>query len=131
RCPTATRRDRGPGAAVAANQFGRRVNPSLPWPPSPELIENAKKAAPPLAYASGGNGSQHHLTMEMLKQRTGIKLLHVPYKGGTPAAAATAAGETAAVWSGSSNAAQIKAGRLRPLAVSGAQRLALYPDLPT
>jgi tripartite-type tricarboxylate transporter receptor subunit TctC len=69
--------------------------------------------------------------MEMLKRRAGINLLHVPFKGGAPAAAATVAGDTAAVWSGSSNAPQIKAGRLRPLAVSGAQRSPQYPDLPT
>src|SRR5262245_18352551 len=69
--------------------------------------------------------------MEMLKQRAGINLLHVPYKGGAPAAAATVAGDRQAMWSGSSNAPQIKAGRLRPLAVSGAHRSAQYPDLPT
>jgi tripartite-type tricarboxylate transporter receptor subunit TctC len=55
----------------------------------------------------------------------------VPYKGGAPATSATVAGETAAMWAGSSNAPQIKAGRLRPLAVSGAQRSQQYPELPT
>ncbi len=129
--PIDTLKDLTPVTPVAVNQFVLTVNPSLPVHTFPEFIEYAKKANPPLAYASGGNGSQHHLTMEMLKLRTGIKLLHVPYKGGAPAAAATVAGETAAVWSGSSNAAQIKAGRLRPLAVSGAHRSAQYPDLPT
>jgi len=124
-------RDLAPVATVAANQFVLTVNPSLPVRTFPEFIEYARKANPPLAYASGGNGSQHHLTMEMLKRRAGINLLHVPFKGGAPAAAATVAGDTAAVWSGSSNAPQIKAGRLRPLAVSGAQRSAQYPDLPT
>jgi tripartite-type tricarboxylate transporter receptor subunit TctC len=69
--------------------------------------------------------------MEMLKQRAGINLLHVPFKGGAPAATATVAGDTVAMWSGSSNAPQIKAGRLRPLAVSGAQRSPQYPELPT
>jgi tripartite-type tricarboxylate transporter receptor subunit TctC len=69
--------------------------------------------------------------MEMLKQRAGINLLHVPYKGGAPAATATVAGETMAMWSGSSNAPQIQSGRLRPLAVSGGQRSAQYPELPT
>lgn len=128
--PIDTLKDLAPVTPVAVNQFVLTVNPSLPVRTFPEFIEYAKKANPPLAYASGGNGSQHHLTMEMLKQRTGINLLHVPYKGGAPAAAATVAGETAAVWSGSSNAAQIKAGRLRPLAVSGAHRSALYPELP-
>ena len=124
-------RDLAPVATVAANQFVLTVNPSLPVRTFPEFVEHARKADPPLAYASGGNGSQHHLTMEMLKRRAGINLLHVPFKGGAPAAAATVAGDTAAVWSGSSNAAQIKAGRLRPLAVSGAQRSAQYPELPT
>jgi tripartite-type tricarboxylate transporter receptor subunit TctC len=103
----------------------------LPVRTFPEFIEYAKKANPPIAYASGGNGSQHHLTMEMLKQRAGINMLHVPYKGGAPAATATVAGDTQAMWSGSSNAPQIKAGRLRPLAVSGAKRSEQYPDLPT
>jgi tripartite-type tricarboxylate transporter receptor subunit TctC len=129
--PIDTLKDLQPVTPVAVNQFVLTVNPSLPVRTFPEFIEYAKKANPPLAYASGGNGSQHHLTMEMLKQRTGINLLHVPYKGGAPAAAATVAGETACVWSGSSNAAQIKAGRLRPLAVSGAHRSPQYPDLPT
>jgi len=129
--PIDTLRDLAPVATVAANQFVLTVNPALPVRTFPEFIEYARKANPPLAYASGGNGSQHHLTMEMLKQRAGINLLHVPFKGGAPAAAATVAGDTAAVWSGSSNAPQIKAGRLRPLAVSGAKRSEQYPDLPT
>jgi tripartite-type tricarboxylate transporter receptor subunit TctC len=129
--PIDTLRDLAPVVTVAANQFVLTVNPSLPVRTFPEFIEYAKKANPPLPYASGGNGSQHHLTMEMLKRRAGINLLHVPFKGGAPAAAATVAGDTAAVWSGSSNAPQIKAGRLRPLAVSGAKRSEQYPDLPT
>jgi tripartite-type tricarboxylate transporter receptor subunit TctC len=129
--PIDTLRDLAPVTTVAANQFVLTVNPSLPVRTFPEFIEYAKKANPPLAYASGGNGSQHHLTMEMLKRRAGINLLHVPFKGGSPAAAATVAGDTAAVWSGSSNAPQIKAGRLRPLAVSGAKRSEQYPELPT
>src|SRR5688572_12599491 len=129
--PIDTLRDLTPVATVAANQFVLTVNPALPVRTFPEFIEFARKANPPLAYASGGNGSQHHLTMEMLKLRAGIKMLHVPYKGGAPAATATVAGDTAAMWSGSSNAPQIKAGRLRPLAVSGAKRSEQYPELPT
>jgi tripartite-type tricarboxylate transporter receptor subunit TctC len=129
--PLDTMRDLTPVATVAANQFVLTVHPSLPVRTFPEFIELARKTNPPLAYASGGNGSQHHLTMEMLKQRAGINLLHVPFKGGAPAATATVAGDTVAMWSGSSNAPQIRAGRLRPLAVSGAQRSPQYPDLPT
>jgi len=129
--PFDTLRDLAPVHTVAVNQFVLTINPQLPVKTFAEFIDYARKANPPLAYASGGNGSQHHLTMEMLRQRAGIQMLHVPYKGGTPAAAAAVAGDVAAVWSGSSNAAQIRAGRLRPLAVSGAKRSPVYPDLPT
>jgi tripartite-type tricarboxylate transporter receptor subunit TctC len=131
RMPLDTLRDLTPIHTVAANQFVLAVNAQLPVKSFQEFIELARRSDPPLAYASGGNGSQHHLTMEMLKQRAGIKLLHVPYKGGAPAATATVAGETAAMWAGSSNAPQIRAGRLRALAVSGARRSAQYPELPT
>jgi len=126
-----TLRDLAPVSTVASNQFVLAINPSLSPKTFPEFIEYAKKANPPLTYASGGNGSQHHLTMEMLKRRAGIELLHIPYRGGSPATMATVSGETAAMWAGSSNAPQIKAGRLRALAVSGASRSAQYPDLPT
>jgi tripartite-type tricarboxylate transporter receptor subunit TctC len=126
-----TLRDLTPVSSVASNQFVLAINPSLPVTSFPEFIEYARKANPPLSYASGGNGSQHHLTMEMLKVRTGIDLVHVPYRGGAPATTAAVAGEVAAMWAGSSNAAQIKAGRLRALAVSGSKRSAQYPELPT
>jgi tripartite-type tricarboxylate transporter receptor subunit TctC len=104
------------------------VNPSVPVKNFREFVEYARHAQPPLAYASGGNGSIHQLAMEMLKQRAGIDLIHVPYKGGAPAATATVAGEVAAMFSGTSSAPQIKAGRLRALAVTGSQRSALFPD---
>jgi tripartite-type tricarboxylate transporter receptor subunit TctC len=126
-----TLKDLTPVSTVASNQFVLAINPDIPAKTFPEFIEYARRHKPPLAYASGGNGSQHHLTMEMLKARTGIELLHVPYRGGAPATQATVSGETAAMWAGSSNAPQIKAGRLRALAVSGATRSAAYPDLPT
>ena len=131
RMPFDTLRDLVPVHTVAVNQFVLAINPSLPAKTFQEFIDLARNSKPALAYASGGNGSQHHLTMEMLKQRAGIELVHVPYRGGAPATTATVAGETAAMWAGSSNAPQIKAGRLRALAVSGGKRSAQYPDLPT
>ena len=131
RMPIDTLRDLAPVHTVAANQFVLAVNAQLPVKSFQEFIELARTSNPPLAYASGGNGSQHHLTMEMLKQRAGINLLHVPYKGGAPATTATVSGEVAAMWAGSSNAPQIKAGRLKALAVSGSKRSAQYPELPT
>ncbi|HLQ25337.1 MAG TPA: tripartite tricarboxylate transporter substrate binding protein [Acidiferrobacterales bacterium] len=124
-------KDLVPVATVASNGFVLAVNPSLPVKNFQEFIEYARHANPPLAYASAGNGSQHHLTMEMLKARTGIDLLHVAYKGGAPATTAAVAGEVAAVFAGTSIAPQIKAGRLRALAVTGKKRSAEFPDLPT
>jgi tripartite-type tricarboxylate transporter receptor subunit TctC len=130
--PIDTLKDLTPVTPVAVNQFVLTVNPSLPVKTFPEFIEYAKKASPPLAYASGGNGSQHHLTMEMLKQRAGINMLHVPYKGGAPAAAALAGGDIPfAVLASSSVAPQVKAGRLRVLAVTGAQPSKFNPEWPT
>jgi tripartite-type tricarboxylate transporter receptor subunit TctC len=125
--PVDTLKDLTPVHSLVSNQFVLSINPALPPKTFPEFIEYAKKANPPLAYASGGNGSQHQLTMEMLKARTGIDMVHVPYKGGAPAAAATMAGEVA----GTSSAPQIRAGRLRALAVAGPQRSPTFPDLPT
>ena len=84
-------RDLLPIATIVEHEFVLTINPSLPAKTFPEFIEYARKANPPLAYASGGNGSQHHLMMEELKQRAGINMVHVPYRGGSPATAATVA----------------------------------------
>jgi tripartite-type tricarboxylate transporter receptor subunit TctC len=124
-------KDLAPVATLVANQFVLAVNPSLPVKSFQEFIEYARRTTPPLAYASGGNGSQHHLSMEILKQRAGMDLLHVPFKGGAPATMATVAGDTSAMFAGTSTSAQIKAGKLRALAVTGARRSPEFPELPT
>jgi tripartite-type tricarboxylate transporter receptor subunit TctC len=124
-------KDLAPVASVVSNQWVLSVNPSVPVKSFKEFIEYARRARPPLAYASGGNGSIHQLAMEMLKQRAGIDLVHVPYKGGSPATIATVAGEVAAMFSGTSSAPQIKSGKLRALAVTGRHRSEVFPDLPT
>jgi tripartite-type tricarboxylate transporter receptor subunit TctC len=131
RMPIDTLKDLAPVASLVSNQFVLSVNPSLPVRTFAEFIDYAKKANPPLHYASGGNGSQHQLTMELLKSRAGIDLVHVPYRGGAPATTATMAGEVAAMFAGTSTAPQIKAGRLRALATSGAKRSSAFPELPT
>ena len=120
-----------PVVSVASNQFFLSVNPSLPVNTVPELVEYARKQKPPLAYASGGNGSQHQLGIEMLKQRAGIDMLHVPYRGGAPAGMATVAGETQVVLAGASNAGLLQAGTLRGLATTGKKRSPMFPDLPS
>jgi tripartite-type tricarboxylate transporter receptor subunit TctC len=124
-------KDLVPVVSVATNQFFLAVTPSLPVKTLPEFVEHARKTKPPLTYASGGNGSQHQFGMEMLKQRAGIELLHVPYRGGAPAGTATIAGETHAVLAGASNAPHLQSGQLRGLATTGKKRSPLFPDLPT
>jgi len=129
--PLDTLKDLVPVATVASNTFFLSVHPSVPVKNFQEFVEYAKKVNPPLSYASAGNGSQHQMAMEMLKLRAGIDLLHVPYKGGAPAATATVAGEVAAMFSGASTGPLIHAGRLRGLAATGRSRSPLFPELPT
>jgi tripartite-type tricarboxylate transporter receptor subunit TctC len=124
-------KDLAPVATVGANDFVLSINPSLPVKTFPEFVEYARKANPPLAYASGGNGSQHHLTMEMLKKRAGFDLVHIPYRGGAPATTATVSGEVAVMFAGSSTAPQIRSGNLRALAVTGTKPSSAFPELPT
>jgi tripartite-type tricarboxylate transporter receptor subunit TctC len=126
-----TLKDLVPVASIATNQFILAVNPKVPARTLQEFIGYARTANPPLAYASGGVGSQQHFAMEVLKRRAGINLLHVPYRGGSPSATATIGGETQALFAGASSAGQFEAGTLRPLAASGKARSKRFPDLPT
>jgi tripartite-type tricarboxylate transporter receptor subunit TctC len=97
-----------------------------------EFIALAKAEPGRIAYGSGGNGTASHLIAELFQSRAGVKLNHVPYKGAGPAITDTAGGQVAATFSSMASAApQVKAGRLRVLAVTSAQRLASLPDVPT
>lgn len=120
-----------PVATLASNEVFLLANPDAPFKTFKEFIDHAKKANPPLNYASGGNGSQHQLTMEMLKARAGMKLVHIPYKGAGPATLATISGEVPIEFAGSSASPQVKAGKLRALAVAGKRRSPALPDVPT
>ena len=122
-------RDFTPVASLVSTQMLLAVHASIPVKTVLEFVEYARRASPPLAYASIGNGSQHHLAMEMLKSRAGINLLHVPYKGGGPATVALFGGEVSLMFGGNSVAPHIRSGKLRALAMSG-RRNAAYPDLP-
>ena len=128
--PIDTLKDLEPLASLVNTQMVLSVSPTLPVRSLQEFIEYAKRASPPLPYASIGNGSQHHLVMEMLKARAGIDLLHVPFKGGGPATVAILGGDVMAMFGGQSVAGHIKSGKLRALAVAGKNRSAAYPDLP-
>jgi len=124
-------KDLAPVATTIITQLILSVHPSLPVRDFKEFLAFARKTIPPLHYASGGNGSQHHLSTEMLKQRAGINLVHVPYKSGSPAVAAAIVGDVPIVMAGSSSGPLVKAGKLRAIAVTGRERLKLFPDVPT
>src|SRR5438270_2010253 len=129
--PVDTLKDLAPVATLVTTPMVLSINPSLPVQNLQEFIAYARRANPPLAYASIGNGSQHHLTMEMLKARAGINLLHIPFKGGGPATVAVVSGEVPVMFGGNSVTGQIKAGKLRGLAVAGKERSQTFPELPT
>ena len=122
-------KDLVPVASLVSTQMLLAIHPALPAKNLQEFVEYARRASPPLAYASIGNGSQHHLTMEMLKRRAGINLLHVPYKGGGPATVALLASEVSLMFGGNSVAPHVRSGKLRALALSG-KRNPAYPGLP-
>jgi tripartite-type tricarboxylate transporter receptor subunit TctC len=119
-----------PVASVVLNELILAVNPALPVKHFPEFVALARAAHPPLFYASIGNGSEHHLAMELLKQQAGIDLVHVPYRGGGPAAIGVMAGDVAAMFGGGSVAPLVQAGKLKGLAVTGQRRSRLLPELP-
>ena len=97
-----------------------------------ELIEYAKKNPYKLNYGSTGSGSSNHLSMELLMSMAGIKLTHVPYKGSAPAVAALMAGEIDVLFDNIPNIlAQIKAGTVSAIAVTGLKPSALLPGIPT
>ncbi len=108
------------------------VNPSLPVKTLPEFVAYVKARPGKVDYASSGNGSGQHLFMAMLASMTGMELSHVPYKGSGQATTDLLAGEVAAAIPGTAGmVGHIKAGRLRPLAVTGSTRAAQLPDVPT
>jgi len=108
------------------------VHPSLPVKNTKELIALAKSRPGQINFSSSGNGSAPHLSMALFMSLSGTNLLHIPYKGGAPAVTAIVSGETQVMIATLSTIiTQINAKRVRPFAVSSAQRLKLTPDLPT
>ena len=108
------------------------VHPSLPVKTLGEFIALAKAKPGQITYGSAGAGSNLHLAMELLKFRAGIDLVHVPYKGVTPALQDTLAGHVQTMISNvPSGKPHVDAGKLRALAVTSLQRVAVMPDLPT
>ena len=125
-------KDFAPISLVGATPLLVLVNPKVPARSIRDLVDYAKANHGKLNFASGGNGTVIHLTVEMLSQAAGIKMVHVPYKGAGPGLTAIMAGEADLMVNGlSSSLTQIKAGRVRALAVTSEKRTPLAPDLPS
>jgi tripartite-type tricarboxylate transporter receptor subunit TctC len=125
-------RDFAPIALAASIPVILVVHAAQPFTSVQDLVRYAKANPGRLHYASGGNGSAQHVPMEMFKQAAGIDLVHVPYKGLSPAFNDVVAGQVPLMFAGMSNApAQLKAGRIRALAIGSARRSPAMPELPT
>ena len=125
-------KDFKPIALIGAVPNVLLVNPSFPAKSVAELIALAKAKPGEHQYASAGNGTLNHLLGEMLGSMTGTNLQHVPYKGVAPALNDVLGGQLPILFASlPSSLAHIKAGKLRPLAVSGATRSPVLPDVPT
>ena len=108
------------------------VHPSVPARSVRGLIDLAKKRPGELNYASNGSGTLSHLTGELFKLQTGINLVHIPYKGGPPAVIDLVAGQVSVLFSALPTVfAQVRAGRLRMIAVTGDKRIAPIIEVPT
>jgi len=108
------------------------VHPALAAGSVKELIGLAKAKPGTITFASAGNGTSGHLALELFRVSAGIDVIHVPYKGGGPALAEVVAGQVQALFSLALVATQqIKAGRLRGLAITSAKRSPVAPELPT
>ena len=130
--PYDTFRDFTPITQTATNTFGLFVNPSLPVKSVKELVALARSRPKQLPYGSYGVGNQTHLAAELFAQEAKLKLLHVPYKGQTPAVTDLISGEVALIFSAMPGTAPYaEAGRLRLLATCGEKRDAVFGDVPT
>jgi len=108
------------------------ANPTVPVTNVNELIALAREKPGQLTFASSGTGNATHLTFELFKARAGIDIVHVPYKGGGPAMADLVGGQVLFSFASMASAVPfVRSGRLRAIAVSGAERSALFPDVPT
>ena len=126
------RKDLTPIIRTVAVNYVMTVHPSVPARSDKELIDHAKANPGKLSYGSTGSGSAPHLATELLKQRAGIDMLHVPFKGGGPMVADLLGGQIHIVIADQANLMpHVKAGKLRALAVGTLERSASYPDIPT
>ena len=130
--PYALEKDFIPITVVAYVPQVMVVHPKHPFKTLQELIDYAKANPGKLNFGSPGNGTGHHLAMELFMSVTGTKMVHIPYRGAGPMMQDFLAGMVDVVFDGmGTSAAQIKGGKLRALAVATPQRLPAFPDIPT
>jgi tripartite-type tricarboxylate transporter receptor subunit TctC len=123
-------KDLAPVSWISSTPLVLVVHPSVPAKTPQQLVALAKKGGN-LNAGSNGAGTTSHLSIEMLKQLTGVKVAHIPYKGGGPSMAALVSGETDFNFAtGPVAAPQIKSGRVRGLGVTTAKKSSAFPDLP-
>ncbi len=126
------RRSFAPVSLVSSGPLLVAVNAAVPAATLAQLIALAKDKPGSLNYGSAGNATPPHLAAEMFKSLAGVDLVHVPYKGGAPALQAVSAGEVQLIFEGLVTLSpQIRAGRLRALAITGMARDPALPDVPT
>lgn len=125
-------KDLAPISQVATGPMVLTVNTALPFRSLAELIAHARANPGKLNFGSGGNGSLAHLSTEMLRLRTGVDIVHVPYKGTALATNDLMAGHIQAMFDTLATAVPlIREGKMRALAVTSARRSTVFPDLPT
>jgi tripartite-type tricarboxylate transporter receptor subunit TctC len=125
-------KDLQPIALLAGAQYMLVLHPSVKADNLKEFIELVKANPGKLNYASAGVGSPLHLAAELFKYRGGLNIVHVPYKGGGPAAAAVLGGEAQVLFgSFASSYPHVKSGRLKGIAVTGPKRSPVAPEIPT
>src|SRR5438552_1892895 len=125
-------RDIAPVGSVYRVPQVMEVNPSFPARTVPEFIAYAKANPGKINFASAGSGSVAHVTGELFKMMTGVNMLHVPYRGAAPALTDLIGGEVHVMFDNlPSSIGHIRAGRLRPVAVTSTARLQSLPDIPT
>jgi tripartite-type tricarboxylate transporter receptor subunit TctC len=130
--PYDTVKDFAPIAWAAVSPNALVVNPSLPVKSVAELIALAKSKPGTLSYASTGNGSSNHISMELFKSLAGVDIVHIPYKGSGPAVTDLLGGQVQLMFDNAPNVMpHVKAGKLRALGMSSAKRSSFAPDIPT
>ena len=130
--PFDVQRDLKPVTLIGYGPLALTVHPSLPVKSVKDVIALARRRPNELNYASAGSGSFTHLAMALFESISGARIVHVPYKGGGPSAIATMTGETQLTFASvGASLSPVKQGRLRMLAVSGAKRSIVAPEVPT